>query len=204
MLRPVVPAPEHRGTGDQRIGAGGDHARRGLRRNAAVHLDVDRPPADHGAQLTDLVDRRRNEALAAEAGIDRHHQNEVDQVDEVLDARSRRARVERHADLLAERADRLQRAVHVRAGLDMHGDDVGAGLGEGFQIGVARADHQMHVEGLLADAGGSPSPRRGRWRYWARNGRPSRRHGSSRRRRPRPRAPLRPSGRSRPRGSTAR
>ena len=55
----------------------------------------------------------------------------------------------RHARLLAERADRLQRAVEVRAGFDMHGDDVGAGLGEGLEIGVARRDHQMHVERLL-------------------------------------------------------
>ncbi len=63
--------------------------------------------------------------------------------------RDRRARVHGHARLLAERADRLQRAVHMRAGLDMHGDDVGAGLGEGFEIGIAGRDHQMHVEGLL-------------------------------------------------------
>ncbi len=34
-------------------------------------------------------------------------------------------------------------------GFDMHGDDVGAGLGEGFEIGIARRDHQMHVERLL-------------------------------------------------------
>ena len=55
----------------------------------------------------------------------------------------------RHAGLLAERADRLQRAMDMRAGFDMHGDDVGARLGEGFEIGIARRDHQMHVERLL-------------------------------------------------------
>jgi hypothetical protein len=31
----------------------------------------------------------------------------------------------------------------------MHGDDVGAGLGEGLEVGVARRDHQVHVEGLF-------------------------------------------------------
>ena len=72
----------------------------------------------------------------------------------------RRAGVERDAGLLAERADRLQRAVHVRAGLDMHGDDVGARLGEGFEIGIARRDHQMGVEASSSSADASPRPRR--------------------------------------------
>ena len=59
------------------------------------------------------------------------------------------AGIERDAGLLAEIADRLQRAVQMRAGLHMHGDDVGAGLGEGFEIGIARRDHQVHVERLV-------------------------------------------------------
>ena len=37
----------------------------------------------------------------------------------------------------------------MRAGLGMHGDDVGAGFGEGLDEGIARRDHQMHVEELL-------------------------------------------------------
>ena len=32
----------------------------------------------------------------------------------------------------------------------MHRDDVGTGLGEGFEIGIARRDHQMHVKQLVA------------------------------------------------------
>jgi hypothetical protein len=28
----------------------------------------------------------------------------------------------------------------------MHGDDVRAGLGEGFEIRIARRDHQVHIE----------------------------------------------------------
>ncbi len=34
----------------------------------------------------------------------------------------------------------------MRPGLHMHDDVVGAGLGEGFQIGIAGRDHQVHVE----------------------------------------------------------
>ena len=33
--------------------------------------------------------------------------------------------------------------------LHMHGDDVGAGLREGFEIGVAGSDHQVDVEHFL-------------------------------------------------------
>ncbi len=39
--------------------------------------------------------------------------------------------------------------MQVRPGLDMHGDDIGAGLGEGFEMRVAGRDHQMHVEDLF-------------------------------------------------------
>ena len=35
-------------------------------------------------------------------------------------------------------------------GFDMDRDDVGARLGEGFEIGIARRDHQVDVERLLA------------------------------------------------------
>ncbi len=56
--------------------------------------------------------------------------------------------IEHDAGLLAERADRLQRAMQMRAGLGMDGDLIAAGLGEGFEIGIARRDHQVRVEDL--------------------------------------------------------
>ena len=59
------------------------------------------------------------------------------------------AGIERDAGLLAERADRLQRAVQMRAGFGMHGDVVAAGFGKGLEIGVAGRDHQMRVKDLL-------------------------------------------------------
>ena len=37
----------------------------------------------------------------------------------------------------------------MRTGFHMHGDDIGAGLGEGLEIRVARRDHQMYVEHFL-------------------------------------------------------
>ena len=64
-------------------------------------------------------------------------------------AADRRARIERDAGLLAERADRLQRAMQMRTGFGMHGDVVAAGFGKGLEIGIAGRDHQMGVEDLL-------------------------------------------------------
>jgi len=46
----------------------------------------------------------------------------------------------------------VQRAMDVRTCLHVHGDDIGAGLGERFQIRIAGRDHQMHVEHFLGVA----------------------------------------------------
>ena len=58
-------------------------------------------------------------------------------------------RVERDAGAFAELPDDLERAVEVRPGLGVDGESVGAGLGEGGEIGIGRRDHQMDVERLL-------------------------------------------------------
>ena len=123
----------------------------GLRRDAAVDLDVDRPRADQGAQAAILSIAAGMKALAAEAGIDRHDQDEIDESMTCSTLETGVPGFKLTTDLLAERADRLQRTVHVGACLHMHGDDVGAGLGEGFEVGIARRDHQVHVERLLGN-----------------------------------------------------
>ena len=81
--------------------------------------------------------------------IDRHDQDQIDHVDHRLDALDRGPGIHGDAGFLAERADRLQRAMNVRTGLDVDGDEVGAGFGEGFQIRIARRDHQVDVERLF-------------------------------------------------------
>ena len=115
---------------------------------------MDRPVADQRLHAPDLVDHGVDEGLAAEAGIDRHHQDHVQPVEHIFDRALRRRRVDRHAGLLAEIADRLQRAVEMRSGLRMYGHAVGAGLGKGREVGIGRRDHQVAVEerlGAIAD-----------------------------------------------------
>ena len=79
-------------------------------------------PADHGPHPRHGLHAALQEALAAEAGIDGHHQHEVDEVEQRLDHRGGRAGVDRDAGALAEVADGLERAVDVRPGLGMDGD----------------------------------------------------------------------------------
>ena len=121
----------------RRGGVGGD---------AAVDLEPDRAVADHGAERAELRQHRRQEGLAAEAGVDGHHQDEVALVEDVLDRGGRRRGVERHAGLRAELADAREAAVEVGAGLGVDGDDVGAGGDEGLEEGVGGRDHQVDVE----------------------------------------------------------
>ena len=117
----------------------------------SISISIGRPWA-RVRTLRELLDGAANEFLAAEARIDGHDQDEINEIDHRLDALDRRSRVHGDAGLLAERADRLQRAVDVGTCLHVHGDDIGAGLGECFQIRIAGRDHQMHVEHFLGVA----------------------------------------------------
>ena len=49
---------------------------------------------------------------------------------------------------LPSAADGLKRAVEMRACFRVHGDDVGAGVGEGGEVGIGGRDHQVDVEDL--------------------------------------------------------
>ena len=82
---PVGAALEHGRARDQHIGAG--RTTRGAVSGVmppSTSMSIGRPPTS-ARDSADLVHRRRDELLAAEAGIDRHDQHEIDQVDDVLD-----------------------------------------------------------------------------------------------------------------------
>ena len=86
------------------------------------------------------------EFLAAESGIDRHHQDDVDEIEHPRNAVRRRRGIQHDAGSFAVRANQLERAVQVRPCLRVHQNVVGAGVGERGDEGVDRRDHQMHVE----------------------------------------------------------
>ena len=145
-------AREGGGPGDQHVGAGGDHSCCVLRRDPAIDLQLNAAAAvvDHAAQARDLGQTRVDETLAAEAGIDAHHQDQIDLVHHGFNQVSRRAGVERDAGLLSGFLDQPKGTMQMRPRFWMHGDDVGPGRNEGRDIGIDRRDHQMHVENLAA------------------------------------------------------
>ena len=126
--RSIVRRAEHRGAGDQHIGPGLDAARRGLGGDAAIDLQRDLLSAlgdvrvDHLPEDGDLGELAFQEGLPAEARIDRHHQDQVAELEHVLDRRDRRRRVQHHAGLLTQSPDGLQRAVQMRPGFRMDAD----------------------------------------------------------------------------------
>src|SRR5258708_15217934 len=70
-------------SGHEDARAGGDYQRRRGRVDAAVDLDAgrDTPLPDHLSYVTDLAHNRFDELLSAEAGVDRHHQDKVAELD---------------------------------------------------------------------------------------------------------------------------
>ena len=83
--------------GDEDAGARGDDTWRGIQVDAAVDFDGRRGIAgtiERGANLSDLRFAPRNEALAAEARVHRHHQHEVDISGDLFECDDRRRWIE--------------------------------------------------------------------------------------------------------------
>ncbi len=144
----LVAAAEDAGAGHEGVGT-----RRGdlgdvVHLHAPVDLqaDVAAGSLDTLTRLLELLQRRGNEALTAEAGVHRHDEDHVDLVHDVVEVVQRRGRVEHQACLASLAVDQLQAAVDVLGGLGMEGDVAGAGLGEVADDAVHRLHHQVHVD----------------------------------------------------------
>eukprot|EP01039_Chlorochromonas_danica_P020664 gene20665-biopygen12614 len=87
-----------------------------------------------------------HEALASEAGIDGHDQQQVDLIKHVLDRFRRCLRVENDAGLRAKLSDPLQAAVQVRPGFRMNTDDVRTSVPKRLEKGIRWRDHEVHIE----------------------------------------------------------
>src|SRR5262245_9769599 len=127
----VVLGPEDARARDDDVGACAHDVGDVVDLDPAVDLDVDREIAllDHPAELRDLRERAGDERLASKPGVHAHHEHLLDVFQHPLDRLDRGGRVEHDARLLAELADLADRAVEVWARLDVHADQVGAGVG---------------------------------------------------------------------------
>ena len=136
-----------------------------------------------------LVEHLGHEALAAEPGLDAHHQQRVEVRQHLDVGLDRRARLDRQPGPGAGRAQVARPgATGSRGGLDVEGHVVRAGLGVAERPPVGVVDHQVAVERQVGRRAAAPSPPAGRGSGWARSGRPSRRRAASRRRRAQPTA----------------
>ena len=101
--------------------------------------------ADHRAQGGDLGHHGGDQFLAAKSGIDGHHANQVDVIQQIGHGVEAGGGVDRQSGLAAQRPDRLQGAVDMGAAFEMGGQDICAGLGERLKIGIDRGDHQVDI-----------------------------------------------------------
>ena len=115
--------------GHEYVGAGVDGTAHSGRADAAIDLDIEVEPAC-GAPRGELGDLRFHGGdvlLATEAGVDRHDEHEVDEIEHMLDRGDRCGRIECHGRSGTELTDVAQRAVQVRAGLLVNDEALAAG-----------------------------------------------------------------------------
>ena len=105
---------------------------------------MDRTIPDHRAQTRDFV-RQINKFLSAKAWVDRHNANQITQIQKMRDTVGGCSRVQRHPSFHACTTNGLQRAVNMRARLNMRGQNICPCIRIGINIGVNRRDHQMHI-----------------------------------------------------------
>ena len=116
-------------TGNKRARTCGHHLASIIRRDAAINLDGDRTIANHRFGCGNLVDHSIDKALPPKSGIDRHHKDKIQTVQNMLQTVNRRMRIQRNTGFAAKLADVAKTAVKVRAGFGMNGNDIRSGSG---------------------------------------------------------------------------
>ena len=95
---------------------------------AAIDLKANIPAGliDQFSCFAQFVQRRGQKTLPAKAGVDRHQQNHIDLIDDVLQHIERRRWIEYQTRFAALAGDQLQSAVDVLARFRMKGNVGGA------------------------------------------------------------------------------
>ena len=150
----VVGGAKDRCAGDEDVGASGRRASDRLGSDPAVYLEVYRQVAliDPAPQRLDLREHARDELLASEAGVDGHHEHLVEIGQHQLDGLRWGRRIQHHGGSRAGLPDLRDRAMEVRAGLDVDPHCRGARPDVALERTFRRLDHQVDIEGKLAAA----------------------------------------------------
>src|SRR5918994_766178 len=127
-------------TGDEDLGACPDHERRGLDRDAAVHLNGD---VGDLLEAPDLLDHLGDEGLASEAGVDAHYVHVAHVRQGPLYRLGRRRRVEGDPGL-DERWDQVVRVRYLEVGVYGKVDRGGERGRDGGTYGKVRDEVVVH------------------------------------------------------------
>ena len=92
-----------------------------------------------------------DEFLATKAGIDAHHEQQVQISEHLNDTRQRRRRVQRHAGAAAHLADVDELSLKMGRYLLMDGNAAGASCREIIEVSLGLHDHQVTVEGQIGE-----------------------------------------------------
>jgi hypothetical protein len=100
----------------------------------------------HAGERGDFVQRVGNEFLAPKTGIDAHHQNVMDEVEDFRKRFDRRGGIENYAWLAAVRSNEVKRAVEMYASFLMDRDPVGARFSKFRDEVIGMLDHEMAIK----------------------------------------------------------
>jgi len=133
---------------DQDIRAGLCDYARSIRSDSAVDFEMDREPdlVDGLPEFRNLRHHSGHERLSAEAGFDRHHEDQVD-LGKIRQYRGGgRARLEGKPHRAAVPPDLVDRLVYAVAALDVECYVVGSRVGECAHILSRIGEHEMDIE----------------------------------------------------------
>ena len=105
-----------------------------------------------GGELGEFGIGALDERLATESGVYAHEHDDIDVFDDVLEHADGRRGVEDDAGLDAAVVQMGDEPMRVARGLDVEGDEVGAGIDEPVRMVVRVLDHEMDVQGNVGSA----------------------------------------------------
>lgn len=151
----VIWGSEHTRSRDYRVGARIDDLVRIGTLDTAIDLNpgVESTVISHFSNGGDLWDDRVNKALASEARVDRHDENNVTQLDNVLNSARGGGWVEDDARFAAKILNEVESSVEMdgRLALAMHRNDIGTSLDKVRNEQLRLDNHEMYVERLFSD-----------------------------------------------------
>jgi len=144
---------EHGVARDKNFCAGADHVANGVECDTAIDLDAEIKPSFRAqvGEPAHFMQGAGNKFLAAEPGIDRHHEDIIHNVEHFCEGVDRGGGIDDDPRLCAMFFDVLQGAVQVYAGFLMHRDPVRTGLHEVGDELVGVLDHEMTIERQAGD-----------------------------------------------------